>query len=93
MEALIKWQPTVTAGFSALIYERASDVFLWVVLAVRSLLDGLTYGNRISELHERLESLPTDLEVFYTQIIKSLEPRVQKDAARIFMIMLRSTEV
>ncbi|KAF2111531.1 hypothetical protein BDV96DRAFT_526639 [Lophiotrema nucula] len=93
MKALIAWQPTVIADFSALICERASGVFLWVVLAVRSLLDGLTYGDRISELYERLESLPTDLRVFYTQIIESMEPRVQKDAARTFMIMLRSTEV
>ncbi len=31
--------------------------FCVVVLAVRSLLEGLTYGDRVSELHERLESL------------------------------------
>ncbi len=93
MKALTEWQPTIIADLSASTCKRASGVFLWVVLAVRSLLEGLTYGDRVSELHERLKSLPTDLGVFYTQIINSLEPRVRTDAARTFMIMLRSTEV
>jgi hypothetical protein len=93
MKTLLEWQPNATIHFSNLICERASGVFLWVVLAVRSLLDGLTYGDRMAELHQRLESLPTDLEIFYMQIFETLEPRVQKDAARIFLIMLQSTEV
>jgi hypothetical protein len=40
---------------------KALGVFLWVHLVTHSLLDGLSDGERLSELHHRLDSLPADL--------------------------------
>jgi hypothetical protein len=47
------------------IVDRASGVFLWVKLVVRSLLDGLSNYDRVSDLQERLWILPVDLEDLY----------------------------
>jgi len=44
------------------IVERASGVFLWVYLVVRSLLRGLTDDNSIALMRMRLDTLPVHLE-------------------------------
>jgi hypothetical protein len=41
---------------------KASGVFLWVVLVVRSLLEGLAEGDRISDLQHRLNDIPEELD-------------------------------
>jgi hypothetical protein len=50
---------------------RASGVFLWVVLVTQSLLEGLTDGEHLSELHKRLNSLPVELESLFWKILGS----------------------
>lgn len=47
------------------IVNKASGVFLWVRLVVRSLLQGLRDSNRVSDLQRRLKHLPADLEALY----------------------------
>ncbi|KAE9362558.1 hypothetical protein N431DRAFT_145544 [Stipitochalara longipes BDJ] len=52
---------------------KACGVFLWVVLVVQSLLEGLTNGERLSDLQKRLDSLPADLETLFWRILKSVD--------------------
>ena len=66
---------------------RSSGVFLWVVLVVRSLLDGLGRGDRISDMRLTLEELPTELEHLYELILKRLDPATGRRAAETFAIM------
>ncbi|EUC47766.1 hypothetical protein COCMIDRAFT_58713, partial [Bipolaris oryzae ATCC 44560] len=47
------------------ITNKAQGVFLWVLLVVNSLLEGLTNGDSIALLFSRLRRLPTDLEAFF----------------------------
>jgi hypothetical protein len=51
---------------------KACGVFLWVTLVVQSLLEGLTDGERLSDLHKRLDSLPADLEALFWGILNSV---------------------
>jgi hypothetical protein len=51
---------------------KASGVFLWLVLVVKSLLEGLTDGERLPELQDRLNSLPADLESLFWRILNSV---------------------
>ena len=55
------------------ITERAAGVFLWVFLTTRQLRNGLSEYDSFSDLRRRLESIPTDLEKFFTQILESVE--------------------
>jgi hypothetical protein len=52
---------------------KSCGVFLWVILVVQSLLEGLTDGERLSDLQKRLDSLPSDLETLFWRILKSVD--------------------
>ena len=54
--------------------ERASGVFLWVFLVTKLLREGLTEYDSFSDLCRRLESFPTDLEVFFKHILETVDP-------------------
>ena len=47
------------------IAQKSAGVFLWVHLVVKSLLGGLSNGDRVSDLQRRLSFLPPDLERLY----------------------------
>jgi hypothetical protein len=55
------------------ITEKAQGVFLWVFLVTKSLRDGLTNGDTMLELRNRLESLPTDLERFFKHMLEVVD--------------------
>ena len=52
--------------------DKSSGVFLWVSLVTESLLEGLSDGERLSDLRRRLDSLPPDLEDLFWKILNSL---------------------
>jgi hypothetical protein len=55
------------------IMEKASGVFLWVQLVVKSLLNGLMNQDTIKDLERRLELLPPDLEDLYRHMISTVD--------------------
>jgi len=73
--------------------DKSAGVFLWVVLALRSILDGLQNGETASTLQRKLDSLPPDLHEMYKRMFRSLDPGTQRSTARMILIMLRSKEV
>ncbi|KAI1270736.1 P-loop containing nucleoside triphosphate hydrolase protein [Xylariaceae sp. FL1019] len=54
------------------ITRRASGVFLWVVLVVKSLIEGLDYGDDYEAIQRRLDDLPDDLNALFLSIIMSI---------------------
>lgn len=68
------------------ITKKASGVFLWVVLAVNSLIKGLADGDRVRDLDARLEEIPEELEELFRKMLHGLEGRYFQDAARLFQI-------
>ena len=66
---------------------KAAGVFLWVTLVVRSLLEGLTNADRISDLRKRLEALPPDLEELYEKLLDSLDPFYFEHASQFFQMV------
>ncbi|KAI9692998.1 MAG: hypothetical protein M1822_004993 [Bathelium mastoideum] len=72
------------------IADRAAGVFLWVTLVVRSLLHGLYNGDDLTDLQRRLDGVPTELDQYYRHMLQGLEPIYRKQAAKMFLIMLRS---
>ncbi|KAI0839652.1 hypothetical protein F5Y06DRAFT_11706 [Hypoxylon sp. FL0890] len=69
---------------------RSSGVFLWVILVVRSLLQGIGNGDSISELLARLRELPTDLAKLYQEIFNSIPTRYRQQATNFFRAMIQS---
>lgn len=74
------------------IVKKSSGVFLWVHLVVSSLVNGMTYGDRIVDLQKRLDLLPPDLEELYERLLSSLDPFYLEHAAQLLMIMEASLE-
>ncbi|KAI1275807.1 hypothetical protein F5Y07DRAFT_409016 [Xylaria sp. FL0933] len=69
------------------ITEKSSGVFLWVQLVVHSLLAGLSYDDRISDLQRRLNFLPPDLEKLYAAILENLDSFYFEHASQYFMLL------
>jgi hypothetical protein len=69
---------------------KASGIFLWVELVLRSLLAGLTYGDRISDLKRRLDSLPPDLDDLIMKILDSLDSFYFEQASQLFQLVRAS---
>ncbi|KAF6812056.1 hypothetical protein CSOJ01_05337 [Colletotrichum sojae] len=78
---------------SALVEEvsqKASGVFLWVSLVVKSLLDGLRDGDTVANLQSRLLELPAGLGALFRKLLGDLEPSYFEQAARIFQTVRAS---
>ncbi|KAF2636449.1 hypothetical protein P280DRAFT_435165 [Massarina eburnea CBS 473.64] len=70
------------------IISKASGVFLWVSLAVRSLIEGLSNYDRMADLQYRLKELPDDLSDLYWHMLRSIKPKFYlEQAAELLMIM------
>ncbi|KAI0454426.1 hypothetical protein F5B21DRAFT_475338 [Xylaria acuta] len=53
--------------------ERAEGVFLWAFLVTRSLRDGLSNDDTITDMCRRLESLPKDLQRLFKHMLDSVD--------------------
>ena len=74
------------------ILNKAQGVFLWVFLAVRSLVQGLTNADRISDLQRRLSLLPPTLEDYFRHIFNSVEEVYREQTAQAFQASLQAAE-
>lgn len=83
---LQKEEPRYSKQLVQEVAEKASGVFLWVVLVVKSLLLGLTNGDRVIDLQQRLDHLPGDLEDLFQGIIEDIDPMYRRHAAELFQI-------
>lgn len=72
--------------------ERAQGAFLWVLLAVRTLLEGLTYQDSFSTLQRRLEKFPPDLDAFFQHILDTVDPIYRRHTARCFTLATTTDE-
>jgi hypothetical protein len=71
--ALQTSDPRSASNLIETVSTKACGVFLWVTLVVQSLLEGLTDGERLSDLQRRLDSLPSDLETLFWRILHSVD--------------------
>ena len=65
-------------------------MFLWVVLVVRSVLEGLSNGDSIKLLERRMQELPKDLGPFFRHILSSISPIYQQQMALYFQVLLHA---
>ena len=68
------------------IVQKAEGIFLWVTLAVQSLLNGITNADTIPELRKRLEDIPEDLEHLFGHMLATIQPRYKQQATKLFLM-------
>lgn len=65
---------TQVKALSNEVTKRAKGVFIWVKLVVQELVEGIIDGSSISQLRQRLESIPMELDALYTRILEKRKP-------------------
>jgi hypothetical protein len=84
MVELVRKEPHRATRLTQMIVEKASGVFLWVQLVVKSLLNGLMNQDTIVDLERRLELLPPDLEDLYRHMISKVDLLYRPRAFKFF---------
>ncbi|MCJ1431082.1 hypothetical protein MMC27_000432 [Xylographa pallens] len=87
MMKLIRKDPERAPQLVNEITEKASGVFLWVVLVVKSLLNGLRNHDKIQDLQSRLLLLPADLEALYKHMLGHIDPLYRFQRSQFLQIM------
>ena len=72
----------------ASIVSRADGVFLWAVIAIRDVRDGLRDIVDLDELTQTVDNLPSQLESLFMLMLNRIKPAYQRDAARFLQIAL-----
>lgn len=80
---------------SILVDELANDskgVFLWVFLAVESLLRSLRNDDGVADLRQRLEQTPKTLNSMFEKMLESVDATYHEQASQILQVALHTTE-
>jgi energy-coupling factor transporter ATP-binding protein EcfA2 len=68
------------------IVRKAQGVFLWVSLVVRALLEGVTEGDRMSDLQQIVKEVPSDISKLYDHIWANIRPRNIANSSELFQL-------
>jgi len=90
MQRLISRDPKHGNLLISEIVDKASGVFLWVTLVVKSLIRGLRNGDEISHLLQHLTHLPPDIEHLFEHILERIEPEHKEESSKMFQIFRAS---
>jgi hypothetical protein len=84
-------QPSLLSRLTSEVMTMSCGVFLWVTLAIRSLLSGLTNLDDITDLQRRLHELPPELDDMFCKMLLSVKPEFYRgQAARLFQLVYQS---
>ncbi|KAI4097520.1 MAG: hypothetical protein LQ344_000253 [Seirophora lacunosa] len=72
------------------IVSRADGVFLWAVIAIRDVCEGLQGMVDLDELAHAIDDLPAQLESLFMLMLRRIKPAYQRDAARFLQIALHA---
>ena len=92
MTRLIKQNPEEGDAILHDLVEKSCGVFLWVVLACRSLLNGFADHDRLEELRLRVDELPPELEDMFKSMLEKIDKRHREQGSSLLRMcyMLQS---
>ncbi|EJT72935.1 hypothetical protein GGTG_09786 [Gaeumannomyces tritici R3-111a-1] len=77
----------------AQLVDKASGVFLWVILACRSVLEGFAAYDHVDELLRRVDELPLELGELFQQMLQKVDARYHEEMAKILKICYQKIQV
>ncbi len=75
--------------FATKILEKASGVFVWVKLVVDEICYGLMEGDSARELHEKVASVPGNLEDLYISYLLKVRPQHREESRTLIAVVLQ----
>ncbi|KAF5553105.1 hypothetical protein FPHYL_8832 [Fusarium phyllophilum] len=82
MTTIFQLSPMEAIDITRKLLEKASGVFLWVVLACRSVIEGCDDFCTIIELKERVDELPKEVENLIELMLGNIDPRYKQEAMK-----------
>lgn len=73
--------------------QKASGVFLWIILVVRELLRCLGRYDSYATIMAKIDDLPTELEKLYDHMFAQLTRQEQRDGSRLLQFVYRALQV
>ena len=86
LQRLMRKHPQEASSIIRDVIDKSSGVFLWVILACRSLLDGFADYDRMSELRRRVDELPPELEAMFEHMLRKIKKHHLQQGARLLRI-------
>ena len=74
------------------IADKASGVFLWVALVLKTLREGYRNGDRLTTLLRKIDDMPEDIERLYEHLLRSIPKADRVSAYRTFAVIMRLVE-
>ncbi|KAL2673711.1 hypothetical protein Neosp_012154 [[Neocosmospora] mangrovei] len=90
IKRLLKRSPEGVKGMIEDLVKKSSGVFLWVVLACRSLLSGFEDCDRLQELRRRVDELPPELEDLFDLMLAKINQRYKHQGAYLLRLCYES---
>ncbi|EEU35598.1 uncharacterized protein NECHADRAFT_86865 [Fusarium vanettenii 77-13-4] len=90
IKRLLKRSPDGVKGMMEDLVNKSSGVFLWVVLACRSLLSGFEDCDRLLELRRRVDELPPELEDLFDLMLAKINQRYKHQGAYLLRLCYES---
>ena len=90
-----RWEKFDLISIVDMVCRKADGVFLWIALALRMLLRGLTKDDATADLQRRLDLLPADLDSLYRDMWNRLNDDQQiyrQEVAQIFNAAIDAIE-
>jgi hypothetical protein len=78
--------PELSEELLSELVQKSCGVFLWVILACRSVLGGFADCDRLSEIRRRVDELPPELEDMFRHMPGKVQKRHQQQGAQLFKI-------
>ncbi|UPK90160.1 hypothetical protein LCI18_001095 [Fusarium solani-melongenae] len=92
MSRLSKGDPRGPQQIISDLVDKSSGVFLWVILACRSLISGLARYDDTAQLQSRVTDLPPELEDMFQLMLIKVEPRYRRQASRLLRLCYAEQE-
>lgn len=83
MLKLLQQSPRQAAEIVQDLVDKSSGVFLWVVLACRSLISGFADCDRLPELRQRVDELPSELYELFDLMMGRIKRRHKEEGAKL----------
>ncbi|XXH03714.1 hypothetical protein Hte_010120 [Hypoxylon texense] len=83
MNTLHHLDPTNAPKIVEGLVSKASGVFLWIILACRSVLDGFASCDYVPALLRRVDELPPELEDLFSHMLGKVDPRYHGQCAKL----------
>ncbi|KAF4943280.1 hypothetical protein FGADI_13518 [Fusarium gaditjirri] len=80
--------PDGLAHFESNLVDKSDGVFLWLKLILQAIEDGLLSGDRLSQLQNKVDALPTELNDLFQHLLNAIHPCDRKEAYLILAVAL-----